>query len=233
MSKGLIIAIDGPAGSGKSTTAKRIAVKLNYLYIDTGAMYRAVTFLAIKNNVLNNDEAIISIARDSEIHLNFVNGMTLVSIDGINVTDDIRSHEVNSHVSPVSKIEGVRKALVEKQRAMSSVTDGVVMEGRDIGTVVFPEADVKIFLTCLIDERAERRAKEFAEDGKSVSVSEIKKNLSQRDKIDSTRAVSPLSKASDAIEVDTSNLSIDEQVEIIIDHIKKAAELKKIELKIF
>lgn len=230
MPKGLIIAIDGPAGSGKSTTAKRIAEKLNYLYIDTGAMYRAVTFLAIKNNVLYDDEAIISIARDSEIQLNFMDGMTYVSINGIDITKDIRSTEVNSHVSLVSKIEGVRKALVQKQQDMGSVSDGVIMEGRDIGTVVFPEADVKIFLTCLIDERAARRSKEFEETGNSVPISEIKKNLSLRDNIDSTREISPLKKAADAIEVDTSNLTIDSQVNIIIDHIKKAVK-KKIEIK--
>ncbi len=231
MPKGLIIAIDGPAGSGKSTTAKRIAERLNYLYIDTGAMYRAVTLLAIKNGVLNNDEAIISIARDSEIVLDFKDGKTFVSINSTDVTNEIRSSEVNSHVSPVSKIEGVRKALVEKQQKMGKVGSGVVMEGRDIGTVVFPEADVKIFLTCSIDERASRRSKEFSEEGKSVLVSEIKNNLSQRDLIDSTRKISPLRKAAEAIEVDTSDITIDQQVNIIIDQIIKVAKQKNIELK--
>lgn len=233
MPKGLIIAIDGPAGSGKSTTAKKIAERLNYLYIDTGAMYRAVTLLAIKNDVLNNDEAIISIAKNSEIVLDFKNGKTFVSIDNTDVTNEIRSLEVNSHVSPVSKIEEVRKALVEKQQKMGRVSSGVVMEGRDIGTVVFPEADVKIFLTCSIDERAARRSKEFSEEGKSVLIDEIKNNLSQRDLIDSTRKISPLKKAADAIEVDTSNLTIEEQVNIIIDQIKKTAKQKNIAVKDF
>ncbi|HEY4756792.1 MAG TPA: (d)CMP kinase [Ignavibacteriaceae bacterium] len=223
MFRRFIVAIDGPAGSGKSTSAKLVAQRLNFLYIDTGAMYRAITFLAIKNNILNDHEEITMLANSCEMKMEFIEGNTKIQVDGVDLTDEIRSPEVNSHVSDISKIAGVREALVKKQRVMAAENDGVVMEGRDIGTVVFPDADVKIYLTATIDERSHRRAKEFAEQGKSIPVEEVRDNLVQRDKIDSTRAVSPLSKAQDAIEVDTSNTTIEEQVEIILRHVNKKA----------
>ena len=230
MSKRLIVAIDGPAGSGKSTSAKLVAQKLGYLYIDTGAMYRAVTFLAIRNNVLNNFDAVIKIAETSNISLKFLNGSTQVSVDGEDITNNIRTGEVNSKVSDVSKIKEVREALVSKQREMAMKDGGVVMEGRDIGTVVFPNADVKIFLTASIEQRAKRRAKEYEEKGIEVSVNDIKNNLVKRDEIDSTREISPLTKADDAIVVDTSKVTIQEQVEIILDNIKLVAEKKGISI---
>ena len=230
MSKRLIVAIDGPAGSGKSTSAKLVAQKLGYLYIDTGAMYRAVTFLAIRNNVLNNFDAVIKIAETSNISLKFLNGSTQVSVDGEDITNNIRTGEVNSKVSDVSKIKEVREALVSKQREMAMKEGGVVMEGRDIGTVVFPNADVKIFLTASIEQRAKRRAKEYEEKGIEVSVNDIKNNLVKRDEIDSTREISPLTKADDAIVVDTSKVTIQEQVEIILDNIKLVAEKKGISI---
>jgi cytidylate kinase len=230
MSKRLIVAIDGPAGSGKSTSAKLVAQKLGYLYIDTGAMYRAVTFLAMRNNVLNNIDAVIKIAETSDINLKFTDGATEVSINGENITDKIRTAEVNSKVSDVSKIKEVRSALVAKQRIMAMKDGGVVMEGRDIGTVVFPGADVKIFLTASIEQRAKRRAKEFEEKGIEVSVADVKDNLINRDKIDSTREASPLTKAEDAIVVDTSKVTIQEQVDIILDKIRIIAAEKNINL---
>ncbi len=230
MSKRLIVAIDGPAGSGKSTSAKLVAQKLGYLYIDTGAMYRAVTFLAIQNNVLNNFDAVIKIAETSKINLKFLNGITQVSVDGVNITDNIRTAEVNSKVSEVSKIKEVREALVAQQREMAMKDGGVVMEGRDIGTVVFPDADVKIFLTATIEQRAKRRAKEYEEKGVEVSVDDVKNNLVKRDQIDSTREISPLSKADDAIVVDTSKVTIQEQVDIILDKIRIIAEKKGIKI---
>ena len=228
MSKRLIIAIDGPAGSGKSTSAKLVAQKLDYLYIDTGAMYRAITFLAIKQNVLNNPDAVINLAENTDIRLSFVDGTTGVYAGNMNITEEIRSKEVNANVSDVSKIEGVRTALVRKQRQMGLKSGGVVMEGRDIGTVVFPEADVKIFLTANINERAVRRAKEFKEKGVQVTTEEIKKSLELRDKIDSSREISPLIKAPDAVTVDTSKVTIEEQVDIILDRIKETAVRKNI-----
>jgi cytidylate kinase len=230
MSKKLIVAIDGPAGSGKSTSAKLIAQKLGYLYIDTGAMYRAITFVAINQNIMEDTEAIVKTAENSDIKLKYINGTTQVFVNGIDITEDIRTHELNDKVSTVSKIAGVRKALVKKQQMMKNEGAGIVMEGRDIGTVVFPDADVKIFLTAALDERASRRAKEYERKGKGVSVHKIKSNLSMRDAIDSTRDSNPLIKADDAIEVDSSKISIEEQVEIIFKQVKKAAMAKGIEL---
>lgn len=221
MFRRFIVAIDGPAGSGKSTSAKIVAQKLSFLYIDTGAMYRAITYLAMKQSIIGDHEKVSELAQKCFMKLEFINGETMVFVDGENLTNEIRSPEVNSLVSDISKIAGVREAMVKKQREMSLVNEGVVMEGRDIGTVVFPDADVKIFLTATIDERSIRRAKEFTEQGKSVTVETVKENLAQRDKIDSTRKISPLSKAADAVEVDTSNITIDEQVEIILEHVHK------------
>lgn len=226
MSK-LIVAIDGPAGSGKSTTAKLIAQKLNFLYIDSGAMYRAVTYLAIKNNVLDNIDELIKLVKNTDITLKFINGHTKVFLNNIDVTNEIRSFEVNQKVSEVSKIEEIRKILVDKQRELGKNPEGIVMEGRDIGTVVFPDADVKIFLTASIDERTLRRLNEYKNTGMEVQFDEIKNNLEKRDILDSTRKISPLQKAPDAIEVDTSKVSIEEQVNIILNEIKKAADKKK------
>jgi len=221
MFRRFIVAIDGPAGSGKSTSAKLVAQRLNFLYIDTGAMYRAITFLAMKNEILNDHEKVSKVAESCIIKLDFINGITNIQVDGNDLTNEIRSPGVNSNVSNISKIHGVRKALVNKQRAMASENTGVVMEGRDIGTVVFPDADVKIYLTATIDERSVRRTKEFAEQGKHISINDVRENLVQRDIIDSTREISPLSKAEDAIEVDTSNTTIEEQVEIILRNVYK------------
>jgi cytidylate kinase len=230
MSKNLIVAIDGSAGSGKSTSAKLVASRLNYLYIDTGAMYRAITFLAIKNEILDDEKLIISLAEESEIKLEFVDSETKVFVNDEDLTGNIRTVEVNSHVSDVSKIREVRKIMVDKQREMGSKGGGVVMEGRDITTIVFPNADVKIFLTALLDERASRRAKEFAENGTEVKLDDIKNNLIERDRIDSSREVSPLTQAPDAIVVDTTKYTIDEQVNIILEAVKKTADEKGVKL---
>jgi cytidylate kinase len=229
MSKKIIVAIDGPAGSGKSTTAKLVALRLNYLYIDTGAMYRAVTLFAIRNNILGKSDDIIKMANDLNITLNFVDGETKVTVNGEDVSDMIRSVDVNKNVSDVSAIEGVRKILVKKQQKMGK-DGGVVMEGRDITTVVFPNADVKIFLTAVIDERAKRRALEFSQKGTEIPIDQVKENLANRDHIDSHREISPLTKAPDAIEVDTSNISIDEQVNQILSAVKLAADKKGIKV---
>ena len=232
MSKGLIVAIDGPAGSGKSTSAKLIAKKLGYVYIDTGAMYRAITYLALEQEAINDESRIIELARSCKIDLDYKDGEVIVLLNGKNISKEIRSAEVNSHVSNVSKISEVRKVLVEKQREMGAKGKGVVMEGRDIGTVVFPNADVKIFLTASLDIRANRRTKEYNENGSKVLVNDIKSNLSNRDKIDSSRNDSPLIKASDAVEVDTTNVTIDEQVNLILEEVKKVAQKENIQLKI-
>ena len=232
MSKNLIIAIDGPAGSGKSTTAKIVAQKLGYLYIDTGAMYRAITFLAIRDKILDNQEKIIELAKSCKIELNFTNGKTSIKVNDEDLTDEIRSVDVNKNVSDVSKIENVRKVLVKKQREIGVSGPGIVMEGRDITTVVFPDADVKIFLTATLDERAIRRAKEYAENGTKIPVENIRENLHRRDTIDSNRKVSPLRKVEDAVVVDTSYVTIDEQVKIILDVVTKKANDSGIEINI-
>jgi CMP/dCMP kinase len=226
MSKNLIVAIDGPAGSGKSTSAKLVAQKLGYLYIDTGAMYRAVTFLSIKNK-LHSDKDITELAESIDIRLKFDNGFTEVIVDNTNITDELRSYTVNKRVSDVSKIEGVRKALVKKQREYALQNKGIVMEGRDIGTVVFPDADVKIFLTATLAQRVERRSKEYESKGIDIPVENIKENLINRDRIDSTREVSPLVKASDAVEIDTSSVTIEEQVKLILNEVKRTEKFIK------
>ena len=230
MFKNLIVAIDGPAGSGKSTSAKLVASRLNYLYIDTGAMYRAITYLAIKKKILDDEKLIISQAEESEIKLEFIDGETKVFVNDENLTGNIRTAEVNRHVSDVSKIKELRKIMVDKQREMGSQGSGVVMEGRDITTVVFPNADIKIFLTASLDERAGRRVKEFSENGTEVKLDDIKNNLVERDRIDSSRKVSPLTQAPDAIVVDTTRYTIDEQVNIILEAVKKTADEKGIKL---
>lgn len=232
MSKGLIIAIDGPAGSGKSTSAKLIAKKLGYLYIDTGAMYRAITYLALKNKVVKDESRILELARKSKIELKYNDGNLVVMLNDHDISNEIRSTEVNANVSDVSKISVVRKLLVEKQRELGEKNNGVVMEGRDIGTVVFPNADVKIFLTASLDTRADRRAKEYFQNGSEVIIEDIKNNLSNRDRIDSSRKDSPLIKAPDAIAIDTTNVTIEEQVNLIIQEVKKVAQRKNIQLSI-
>ncbi len=220
MSKNLIVAIDGPAGSGKSTSARLVAQELGYLYIDTGAMYRAVTFLSIKKK-LQNEKEIIELAETTDIKLNFENGETRVSVGDLDITEELRTYEVNSKVSEISKIADVRKALVNKQRQYASKNLGIVMEGRDIGTVVFPDADVKIFLTASLEQRVQRRSKEYDIKGIHIPVENIKENLVRRDNIDSTRKASPLIKAAGAIEIDTSSVTIEEQVQLILDEVRK------------
>lgn len=220
MSKKLIIAIDGPAGSGKSTSAKLVAKKLSYLYIDTGAMYRAVTLYALRKKIIGETEKIVELAKNLDIVLKFIDGETQIIVNGEDVSKEIRSFEVNNNVSDISTIEGVRKILVMKQQEMGK-NGGVVMEGRDISTVVFPNADVKIFLTAGIDERAKRRALEFSEKGSDIPIEKVKENLKSRDYIDSNRTASPLTKSPDAIVVDTSDITIDDQVELIIKEVEK------------
>ncbi|CUU05025.1 cytidylate kinase [Candidatus Kryptobacter tengchongensis] len=220
--KKIIIAIDGPAGSGKSTTARLVAQKLGYIYIDTGAMYRALTLKVIELGIDPNDESsIIKIAENTKIELLYENGNLKVILDGKDVSEKIRSPEVTSLVSIVSAHPKLRDIMVKKQRELGR-NGGVVMDGRDIGTVVFPDADLKIFMTADVRERAKRRQKELKAQGFDVEIEKLIKEIEERDKFDSTREIGPLKKADDAIEIDTTNLTIDEQVEIVL---KKAYEL--------
>ncbi|MBK7104185.1 MAG: (d)CMP kinase [Ignavibacteriae bacterium] len=219
MQKFIIIAIDGPAASGKSTVAKKLADKLGFLYVDTGAMYRAITFYAQDNNIEENENAIIDAAKKIDLVLKYSNGLTSVFIDGTDVTEKIRTPKVNSKVSDISKIKEVRTELVKLQRKFGE-NNNLVVEGRDTTTVVFPNADVKIYLTAESKERAKRRFIEFKEKGIEISQDEVEKSLTNRDSIDSTREVSPLTKAQDAVEIDTTNLTIDQEIEKIVEKIK-------------
>lgn len=218
----IIIAIDGPAGSGKSTTARLVAQRLGYAYIDTGAMYRALTLKVIESGVDPNDEkGIVKLAENTRIEILYKNGDFKVFLDGEDVTEKIRTPQVTSFVSLVSAHPRVREKMVEKQRELGK-NGGVVMDGRDIGTVVFPKADLKIFMKADVKERAKRRQKEMENQGLHIELDELIKDIEERDKLDSTREVAPLKKAEDAIEIDTTNLTIEEQVELVLN---KAYEL--------
>lgn len=217
--KKIIIAIDGNSGCGKSTTAKALAKKLHYIYIDTGAMYRAVTLFFIEHDIdLNNEEDVKNALAQIDISFKYneETGHNDTYLNGKNVEREIRQMEVSNLVSPVSEIPAVRRKLQEQQRRLGE-DKGVVMDGRDIGTVVFPDADLKIFMTADLEVRAERRRKEMHEKGMNVELNEVIANLKERDRIDSSRADSPLKKANDAIVVDTSHLTFDEQVNKILE----------------
>jgi len=225
MSKNLIIAIDGPSGSGKSTIAKYLAEKLNAVYIDTGAMYRAITYLALRQGIVTNIEAVIEMTKQLDISLKYENGTIRIFANGEEVTEHIRTKEVNAKVSDISTIPEVRKELVKIQRKLGA-TSTVVAEGRDITTVVFPNADLKIFLTASLDVRAERRLKEFLEKGMEISLTDVKDNLATRDRIDSGREASPLTKADDAVEIDSTSMTIKDELEFLL---KKLEEVKHTE----
>lgn len=214
--KKIIIAIDGPAGSGKSTTAKIVAEKLGYIYIDTGAMYRAVTLACIERNTEIIDEEVNKVVDSIKIELKQSDLGQRTILDGKDVSDDIRRPDVTKLVSPVSAMFYVREKMVEQQREMG-LSGGVVMDGRDIGTVVFPQAELKIFLIASIEARASRRLKELQLKGFQSDVNEIARQIEARDEYDSSRENSPLRKADDAIEIDTSELTIEEQSTQIID----------------
>ncbi|MFG6118475.1 MULTISPECIES: (d)CMP kinase [Thalassobacillus] len=220
MEKQLAIAIDGPAAAGKSTVAKRVAHQLGYVYIDTGAMYRALTWYALKKGLnLEEQEDIHKLLQECEILLQMENDGQHVYVNGEDVTQSIRTQEVTNQVSIVAKHRKVREEMVERQQQLAAKR-GVVMDGRDIGTHVIPDAEVKIFMIASVEERAERRHKENIEKGFSSDLEELKEEIRRRDEIDSQREVAPLVKADDAVEINTTSLNIDEVVGRIIEVVK-------------
>ena len=212
----MIIAIDGPAGSGKSTIAKLIAEDLGLVYLDTGAMYRLVTLKALNDGILGNLDKIIKMLDNLNIDIK-ENGFYL---DDIDVSEEIRKPFVSENVSDIAVIREVREKMVDLQRKFSE-SKNVILDGRDIGTVVFPNADVKIFLVADAKERANRRYKELVAKGENVRIEEIYENILKRDEIDSTRKESPLKKADDAVEVDTTSKNIEEVKNEILNIIRK------------
>lgn len=214
------IAIDGPAGAGKSTIAKLVAARLGFLYVDTGAMYRAMTVKALRQGVdLNNDAALENMANNTSVRLVLDPGKNQqVFLDDEEVTVEIREPIITQNVSRVSAVPGLRERLVGLQQQMGE-DGGVVMDGRDIGTKVLPNAQVKFFMTASIAERAKRRYLELVAKGLQVELNQIEQELALRDKLDSERAVSPLVKADDAELVDTSNLNIEQVVELLVQKI--------------
>ena len=221
----IIIAIDGHSSCGKSTIAKALATKLGYIFIDSGAMYRAVTLFALRNNLIVGGgvdrEGLIKSLPDIRIEFRY-NPITLKSdtyLNGENVEDEIRQLTVSQHVSPVATIAEVRAAMVRLQKGLGK-NKGIVMDGRDIGTVVFPDAELKLFVTASAEIRAKRRFDELTAKGEQVLFAEILQNIQERDRIDSTREASPLLRANDALILDNSNMSREEQMEWVIKQVE-------------
>ncbi|HEO8422298.1 (d)CMP kinase [Niallia sp. FSL W8-0635] len=217
MEKKISIAIDGPAAAGKSTVAKIVAEQLGYIYIDTGAMYRALTYKAINHKInLEDEENLINMLNETVIELFPGEQGQLIFLDSKDVTKEIRTSEVTNSVSIVSKHKLVREEMVRRQQ-MFAVNGGVVMDGRDIGTHVIPTAEVKVFLLASVDERAIRRHKENIQKGYNSDLEQLKQEIAARDKLDSEREIAPLKKADDAIEIDTTSLSINGVVDKIME----------------
>jgi len=214
--KKLVVAIDGPAGAGKSTVAQMAAKELGFTYIDTGAMYRAVAWKSLQQGKTVTDALINDVVKDIDIVLDYKEGKTKVFVDGTEVTAAIRTPEVTGIVSQVAALGPVRERLTDLQRKMAT-QGSVIMDGRDIATNVLPNADIKIFLTASIEERADRRYKEMKAKGYDVDLKKLQEEIAARDKADSEREISPLVQAEDAELLDTSDMSIEEVVKAILD----------------
>jgi cytidylate kinase len=225
----ITIAIDGFSSTGKSTVAKQIAKHLGYIYVDSGAMYRAVGYYAMQNGFIDSNHFNIKglVANLSDIKISFTFNKALgfaeVYLNDVNIEKEIRTLEVSAFVSKVAEISQVRQLLVKQQKNLGK-HKGVVMDGRDIGTVVFPDAELKLFMTASAETRAERRFKEMKEKGEAVSFNEVFENVQERDYLDSNREDSPLAKAEDAIEIDNSNMSLKEQFDKILQLVTMTLE---------
>ncbi|WP_417891465.1 (d)CMP kinase [Bacillus alkalicola] len=221
------IAIDGPAGAGKSTVAKLVADRLSYVYIDTGAMYRALTYMALQNEVSVDDgEALKKLLSDLKIELVNKNGKQLIYVNEKDVSEEIRHSEVTNKVSYVAKHSDIRKEMVYKQQQLAS-GGGTVMDGRDIGTAVLPDAELKLFLNASVDERARRRHEEMISKGFDSNIDVLKEEIRKRDQMDSEREVAPLKKADDAIEIDSTSMSINEVVVLILSFVEERKGMMK------
>lgn len=221
MKKRITIAVDGPAASGKSTTARLLAQKLGYLYIDTGAMYRAATLSVLNNKTNTHDEqAVVKNIEDCQISIKLAEDGQHTYLDNDDVTHLIRTPQINREISIISSYAGVREILVKQQQALA-VKGGVIMDGRDIGTVVLPHAELKVFMIASLDERAKRRLKEFTAQGIKETIEDLKSKIQRRDEFDASRSQAPLKKAEDARELDTSKLTIEQQVNLIYSWTKE------------
>mgnify|MGYP006287657847 CR=1 FL=1 len=216
-----VIAIDGPAGAGKSTIARKLAKKINFKYLDTGAMYRAVTYYILSNNIsIDNKKDITRAAQNMDISFSSPDkeGIPHILVNNKDITKEIRKPEINENVSKIAKIKGVRKALVKKQRKIAK-NKKIIMDGRDIGTRVLPEAEYKFYITASLEERSKRRFQEI--ENKNITLKKVRRNLKRRDQIDKNRKHSPLKKAKDAICIDTTKMSICEVLKKILSIIEK------------
>lgn len=214
------VAIDGPAGAGKSTIAKAAAKELGFIYVDTGALYRAVAYNAVKTGAIDDEQKIINMLDSTKVELKYVNGVQAVYLNGEDVSAFIRTPEISMGASKVSAIPQVRAFLLNLQREIAS-KNNVIMDGRDIATVVLPNADVKIFLFASPECRAERRYKELIEKGEEVSFDDVLKDVNQRDYQDSHREIAPLKPSDDSIMADTSELTLQESINLIVNTIKE------------
>lgn len=218
--KKISVAIDGPAGAGKSSISRRVASELGYVYIDTGAMYRTVAVYAIERGISPESEELINELDKIDIDIKYESGALHMYLNGKDVTERIRENDASMGASAVAALPQVRNRLVAMQREMAK-EGGVIMDGRDIGTVVLPDADLKIYLTASVDERARRRYEEYVNNGIECSYEELKRDVIKRDENDMNRAVSPLRRAEDAVEIDTTGNTFEQSVEIIKNMVKE------------